>query len=105
MENAERNPFPVYRHPTTDKFVREATFDADEIAGWKWFDETGCDCEKLYASQEAALRDCLSYVRWLNHGPTLWQRVWWPLRYKLWPLLVQFWHDQGHAARQPRVKR
>lgn len=96
-----RNPFPIYCQPDL-----EPNDDINPIIGWKWFDETGCECEKLYKSQEAALRDCLKYVKWLNHGPTFGQRMWWPIRYKLWPLIVQFWRDQGHAARRkPAVKR
>lgn len=99
MIDPRRNPFPVYRYGT------EPDWAGDEVIGWKWYDETGNECEKLYKSQEAALRDMLNYIYWLNHGPTLWQRVWWPIRYKLWPLLVSFWCDQGHAASKPRVKK
>lgn len=73
----ERNPFPVY-----DPFGK--------VKHWKWRDETGQACEKVYQSQEGALHDLLKYIKYLNHGPTVAQRLWWPIRYTLWPKIVEF---------------
>lgn len=91
MENAPINPFPV-------------TNAAGDVYGWKWYDETGGECERTYRSRHAAYKDLMRYCYWLEHGPTLWQRMWWPLRYKLWPLLVAFWNDQSSGARRSKVR-
>lgn len=56
---------------------------------WFWYDETG-DRSKPYPSQRAALTDLLRYMKYLEEGPTLWQSIWWPLRYKLWPQVREF---------------
>lgn len=77
-QEAPRNPYPEYDA-------------AGRRKGWRWLDETGAPSEKLYASQLDALDDLKGYIHFLNYGPTLWQRCWWPIRYKLWPLLVKFW--------------
>lgn len=88
-----RNPYPIYEHnPLND--VRP-----NPIVGWKWCDETGQDCEKVYPSQLAALKDLTGYIHFLNYGPTPWQRVWWPLRYRLWPWIVRFWNDTSSGTR------
>ena len=75
-----QNPYPVYDA-------------AERLLGWRWIDETGGDSEKLYPTQRAALRDLLAYIDYLEHGPTFWQRMWWPIRYTLWPLIVKFIHS------------
>lgn len=89
-DEKRRNPYPIYAHPVLNE-VRD-----NPIVGWRWFDEAGLDHEKVYASQSAALKDLLAYAHFLDHGPTLWQRVWWPARYWLLPLIQRFWRDEGH---------
>lgn len=56
------NPFPV-RNP--DGSVR----------GWDWCDEAGFPSGRLYPTQRDATRDLLRYVRELERGPSLLQRV------------------------------
>lgn len=73
----QRNPFPVL-HPITGC-----------ILGWRWLDETGCPSDRMYATQRAALKDLLKYIDFLENGPNLWQRLWWPIRYKLWPKVME----------------
>lgn len=80
---APRNPFPVYKFPLDS--VRD-----NPIIGWRWFAEDGREHDKLYASQTAALKDLVAYMHWLDHGPTLWERVWWPVRYTLWRKIKEF---------------
>lgn len=80
-----RNPYPIY-----------AT-DEQSVLGWKWKDEDGCPCDKTFKSQNDALTDLMRYIRWLDHGPTIWQKLWWPVRYTWWPALVKFWNAEGHA--------
>jgi len=46
---------------------------------WYWYDET-YDIHGPYKSQHLALTDLLKYMYWLDHGPTVWQRIWWPIR-------------------------
>lgn len=87
MSDTARNPFPVYEYEP-----RPGTTGA--ILGWRWLDETGNESAELYPSQEKALCELLRYIHWLNHGPTWVQSIWWPVRYKLWPLLVKFWKDE-----------
>lgn len=43
---------------------------------WYFYDETG-DTSKPYPSQRAALRALLGYMKYLEDGPTLWQRMRW----------------------------
>lgn len=81
----KRNPYPVL-----------GPFGAP--TGWKWFDEYGTPCEILYPTQAKALRALLAYSDWLDNGPNWYQKIWWPIRYTLWPAIVKFWNDQGHAA-------
>lgn len=51
-----------------------------EHAGhWYWLDETG-EVSRAFKTQRAALRDLLNYLDWLDNGPNLWQRIWWPLK-------------------------
>lgn len=87
QDNPTRNPYPE-----VDAF--------DRVTGWKYLDETGCPSEKTFPNQQAALKELMAYIKWLNHGPNLWQRIWWPVRYTFIPLLVRFWKDQGHAAKK-----
>ena len=46
---------------------------------WYFYDETG-DEHGPYSSEKKALKNLLAYCYFLDHGPTLWQRVWWPIR-------------------------
>jgi hypothetical protein len=76
MALLRQNPFPVYD-------------TANRLLGWRWYDETGCMQNRTYPTQMDALRDLMRYVRYLERGPTLWQRVWWPVRYTLWPKVLE----------------
>lgn len=76
-QEAPRNPYPEYDA-------------AGALKGWRWLDETGAASDKLYPSQAAALKDLMGYINFLNNGPNLWQRMWWPIRYTLWPLVLKF---------------
>lgn len=78
MENARRNPFPVYNVTGT------------KVIGWKFYDETWAETPLLYPTQAKALKAMLAYIHFLNHGPTLWQQIWWPVRYTFWPLVLKF---------------
>jgi len=71
-DDLKQNPFPVY-------------------GGWRWRDENGTPHHKVYPTQLDALYAMLKYIKYLNNGPTLLQRMWWPVRYGLWPMLVRVW--------------
>lgn len=47
---------------------------------WFFYDEMGCEYGP-YKSQQKAARELKSYCRWLDKGPTRWQRFWWPIIY------------------------
>lgn len=79
MTDVRQNPFKEY-DPETGRMW------------WKWIDETGDIHHKRYDNQLDALYDLLKYIKYLNHGPTFWQRLWWPVRYRFWPMLVRVWH-------------
>ncbi len=44
-----------------------------------FLDETG-DYRGPYKSRRQALRRLKGYTYWLDHGPTLWQRIYWGVR-------------------------
>ena len=46
---------------------------------WYFHDETD-DEYGPYSSQQKALHELLRYCHWLDHGPTIWQRVWWAVK-------------------------
>lgn len=48
--------------------------------GWFFYDETG-DSMGPYKTQRQAQKAMDDYGYFLNHGPTRWQRFWWPIRY------------------------
>lgn len=74
-----RNPFPVY-----------GGNENQNLLGWRWLDETGRASSKLYPSQAAAVKELMKYIHYLEHGPTLGQRLWWPVRYTFWPKVLEF---------------
>lgn len=47
---------------------------------WFFYDETG-DTMGPYKTQKEAQKQMDAYGYWITHGPTLWQRFWWPIRY------------------------
>lgn len=63
---------------------------------WYWLDETGA-WSKPHKSQRAALTDLLRYMKWLEEGPTLWQRSWWPIRYEWWPQFMLLCRRMLHS--------
>ena len=71
----QRNPFPVEV--------------AGKVLGWKWYNELGDECRGVFPTQKAALKDLLRYMHWLDNGPTLWQKLWWPIRYELIPVIMK----------------
>ena len=49
-----------------------------------FYDET-MDEHGPFKSIDKAYKELRNYNYWLEHGPTLWQRVWWSFRYyRLW---------------------
>ena len=52
-----------------------------------FYDEIG-DPMGPYPSYKKALKEQERYAHWLNHGPTLWQLLWWPIRYGVLEWLV-----------------
>lgn len=46
---------------------------------WFFYDETG-DIMGPFPSYKRAMKEYKAYCHWLNHGPTLWQRLWWPVQ-------------------------
>lgn len=72
MNEVRQNPFPV----------RD---------GWRWIKEDGTEHNKTYPTQLAALYDMLKYIEYTSKGPTYGQKLWWPIRYGLWPYLQQTW--------------
>lgn len=46
---------------------------------WFFFDETG-DEHGPYNSLRRATRELMKHCYWLEHGPTRWQRIWWPVK-------------------------
>ena len=50
---------------------------------WGWRDEN----DKVWGpfkSQSAALKNLLKYMYFMEHGPTVFQKLWWPIRFTLW---------------------
>jgi hypothetical protein len=72
MSEIRQNPFPT-------------------ASGWRWRDDNGVVHPKIYPSQLEALYDMLKYIEYLKYGPTYGQRLWWPIRYGLWPYLRDTW--------------
>lgn len=65
MSDLKQNPFQQYDYYTGKMW-------------WKWRDEAGNIHNKQYATQLDALHDLLKYVKYLNKGPSIWQKyVWW----------------------------
>lgn len=51
---------------------------------WYWWDENGT-YSKAYDTHSGALRDMLAYTRWMEDGPTLWERFWYGVTmWRLW---------------------
>lgn len=46
---------------------------------WFFYDETG-DEYGPFPSERKATRELLRYCHYLNYGPTLWQRIFWPIK-------------------------
>ena len=45
----------------------------------KWFfSDESYDEHGPYKNRTAAEKDLKAYCYWLDHGPTLWQHLWWP---------------------------
>lgn len=87
MSDLRQNPFPVL-----DAFGR--------TTGWKWRDELGDEFDKTYPTQRHALHALIKYCDFLDNGPNLWQRVWWPVRYSpLWKKVAAFWNDESTVLR------
>lgn len=68
-----RNPFP-------------------SLGKWWFHDENG-KTYGPYPTQMHALKHLMKYITWLDNGPTIWQSLWWPVRYTFWRKIVEFWHD------------
>lgn len=51
-----------------------------------WYDEIG-DVQGPFSTYKKAKKARDAYAYWLDHGPTLWQRFWWPIR---WGFLARF---------------
>lgn len=69
--------------------------------GWYYHDETG-DWTGPFKSEKRALKELLGYAHWLEHGPTHWQRIWWPVKWgakDAWKLIVRFWRDTSSGGR------
>lgn len=54
---------------------------AQDDGTYRWYfrDETG-DPYGPYPSEARAKKELEAYCRFLDHGPTRWQRIWWPTR-------------------------
>jgi hypothetical protein len=60
MNDTDRsNPYPLYG-------------TNERIVGWKWRDENGVPCERVYNAEDRALFALLTYMK---HMPW-WKRVW-----------------------------
>lgn len=46
---------------------------------WYFYDETGDDMGP-YPSETRARKMLEAYCYWLDHGPTMWQSIWWPIK-------------------------
>lgn len=55
--------------------------------GWYFYDQEGNEFGP-FPTQEKAIRQLLRYIHWLNYGPTFWQRLWWPIRFSKFGMLV-----------------
>lgn len=46
---------------------------------WYFSDETWSEEYGPYKTREKAQKSLDKYVYWLDHGPTRWQKFWWPI--------------------------
>ena len=53
-----------------------------------FYDEIG-DTMGPYPTYNKAVKEMKAYAYWLDHGPTLWQRIWWPVRYDFYPKVIE----------------
>jgi len=51
----------------------------ERFGAWYFHDELG-DEYGPFKTEAKAEKELKAYAKWLEHGPTLWQRVWWPIK-------------------------
>lgn len=71
--STSQNPYP-----RVCRLMRYNGLEQD-VQRWFFYDETG-DEHGPYRTRRCAERELARYCRWLDSGPTRWQKIWWPVK-------------------------